>query len=79
MVKPMPQRIATPAPAPSWPGRQCGQAQLDGKPGQAEHPDGLAQQQADGDAHRHGWVKLSRVTPASETPALAKANSGRMA
>ncbi|MNO04600.1 hypothetical protein D3C81_2256930 [compost metagenome] len=24
------------------------------------------------------WVKLSSVTPASDTPALAKANKGRM-
>ena len=32
---------------------QGGDADLDRQPGQAEHADGLAQQQADGDAHRY--------------------------
>ena len=80
MVKPIPHRIATPS---TWP--QLAPLGSEAMPVliasqvRPNTPTVLPINRPAAMPMGTEWVKLSRLTPVRETPALANANSGRMA
>ncbi|MNH24432.1 hypothetical protein D3C79_843620 [compost metagenome] len=80
MVKPMPQSIATPSNCPQLaPAGNAARRSLIASQVRPNTPTVLPASKPTAIPSGTGWVKLSNVMPANETPALANANSGRMA
>ncbi|MNR30911.1 hypothetical protein D3C85_1483890 [compost metagenome] len=79
MVKPMPQRIATPNTWPQLaPWGRAAMPIFTASQVRPNTPTALPSNRPTAMPIGTSWVKLSTVTPLKDRPALAKANSGRM-